>query len=392
MDLMSGAAGHIRHIHECLDLSFESVSSFIEHVGSGKFKAYEKFDGINIMFSYDESRGLVFARGTNDIKNGGLDIHSINEKFKDNEVVRDALDSGFRVIDQALKGLYPTQIADSFNSVGQTWYSAEIIYRPAFNLIKYSRNAVVFHESPVLRLGFDGNIRSCNLIESRVFHRHINKFCESIKDTGWDILGPQLVKIEKFPTEQFILELDSLRNQLALNYDSTIREFLYVRLVNRLRTELRALSTEQISSVAKRLAKFENFESLTEIKKSIKSKSSRDDLKKITDRETEYVNDAIAPIEELLFRFSVVALSECRSVLINDHSAAAEETSLLLNEAKKFGKDLDRLTRHFKKLEMFETNDLKIEGVVGVWEDNLIKLTGFFAPINAVLGTLKYGR
>jgi len=389
---MSGAAGHISHIHECWDLSFSDLEDFIEYVSFGNLEAFEKFDGVNIVFSLKEDGQLVFARGSNDIKSGGLSLQDLKQKFADRPKILDAFVSAYQVLDLALGSLFPAQKHDFFYAVGQTWYSAEIIYSQLANVITYSSNCLVLHESPVFRVGFDGVLRSCTVIESRNFHKSIDQLNSAVATTGWSIIGPHKVKIQKFDSDRFSAALDSIRDIKGLNYDSTLREYVYVSLQKNLHNLLPELSNEIRLEVAKRICKYENYKSLTDIKKMIRSKATIEKIRDLVGKETELINAAIQPIEEIFYEFSIAALAGLSSSILKDSFVTSIRISERVRDAMISQANNSSASRHIQKLKLTDAIDIRLEGVVFVWKQRLIKLTGQFAPANALLGVEKYGR
>ena len=51
---MGGAAGHLQHLYENRELTFKELKQILTHAATGRLEeTTEKFDGMNLMFSWD---------------------------------------------------------------------------------------------------------------------------------------------------------------------------------------------------------------------------------------------------------------------------------------------------------------------------------------------------
>ena len=70
---MGGVAGHMAHLSEDTDLTFNEIVSVLTKVASADIKnATEKVDGQNLFLSVDGSGEIRTARNNGDIKKGGI--------------------------------------------------------------------------------------------------------------------------------------------------------------------------------------------------------------------------------------------------------------------------------------------------------------------------------
>ena len=70
---MSGAAGHMNHLYDNLDLSFDEMFTIMKSASKGKLIGTEKLDGFNVFLGYSGG-GAKAARSEKDIANGGMDL------------------------------------------------------------------------------------------------------------------------------------------------------------------------------------------------------------------------------------------------------------------------------------------------------------------------------
>ena len=98
---MGGAAGHMMHLHEDLDLTFNELIDVINSVSTGDISATEKVDGQNIMFTVSASGDVKTARNKGDLKRGGMSPTEYAEKWRGHPA-GDAFRSGFAAIQKAV--------------------------------------------------------------------------------------------------------------------------------------------------------------------------------------------------------------------------------------------------------------------------------------------------
>ena len=97
---MSGAAGHLSHLHENRNLTFAELKDVLTSASHGELECVsEKYDGINIVFTWNSYIGDVsVARTTNDIKSGGLTREQLASKFAGRGAIADAFNQSFVVL------------------------------------------------------------------------------------------------------------------------------------------------------------------------------------------------------------------------------------------------------------------------------------------------------
>ena len=126
---MGGAVGHLFHIYDNRDLTFNEIEDILSAAASGRLeKASEKLDGLNMVFSWDISGDtLKVARSGGDIKRGGMDAEALASKFAGRGNLTDAFESAFKVLNGALSALPQKAKQKVFGSRANRWYSMEVI-------------------------------------------------------------------------------------------------------------------------------------------------------------------------------------------------------------------------------------------------------------------------
>ena len=106
----------------------------------------------------------------------------------------------------------------------------------------------------------------------------------------------------------------------------------------------------------------------------------------------------VRPIEMAVHRFSVELLRGMQSVMVGSHDAEVERLRAAVTraaqavEASGDAKAMEVLRTQLSKLQGLEDIASSAEGVVFQFKGNAYKFTGAFAPVNQILGLLKYGR
>jgi len=70
---MGGVAGHMAHLSEDTDLTFNEIVSILSQVANAEItNATEKVDGQNLFLTVDSAGEIKTARNSGDIKKGGM--------------------------------------------------------------------------------------------------------------------------------------------------------------------------------------------------------------------------------------------------------------------------------------------------------------------------------
>lgn len=389
------------HLYDNPDLTFGEIKGILQAASEGKLsKVSEKLDGLNLVFTWDESgAGLRVARNGGDIKTGGMDARALSVKFADRGNLSDAFDSAFRVLNQALGSLPPKTRAVIFGPDGSTWYSMELIYSANPNVIQYDGNNVVFHGWPVFKVEEDGTVGKGEGKGVDILVKHLESMQKAIKEKEWSVKGPALVSIKKMSdgkTLQTALgRIGSAMSSAGVSDSDTISDYLSNYVSHD--AQRAGVPSPAIPDVAARIVGTPGAPNLVAIKKKVRPE--------IYAKVQEYVKGgqkvlkaAIAPIEAAIHDFAVEALRGLASTLISNSNAEVER---LRGEVKKAVSAIQTsnnetamsiLAVQMQKLGAYENLAAAMEGVVFIYKGNAYKFTGAFAPVNQILGLFKYGR
>ena len=193
---MGGVAGHMAHLSEDTDLTFNEIVSILGKVANAEIdNATEKVDGQNLFLTVDESGEIRTARNSGDVKKGGMTTDEYISKWIGHPA-ENAFTNGFKAVSAALRKLSPEDLQAIFAN-GQRYVNMEIMYPNNPNIILYSSPNIVLHglqyfgeeeETPEMRqLTKQKFIKLNSLIDGA---------SEKVGEEEWAVNGPKLVALK----------------------------------------------------------------------------------------------------------------------------------------------------------------------------------------------------
>ena len=162
---MSGLTGHIDHLYEDPNLKLEDIVKIYRSIAEnrGNIKVYEKVDGYNVYLSYSiKDKKAKLIRNNAQIKSGGITLAELKEEFVSKRlqankkpvpanVVKAYTDLiGFfeKIVPHVFNGEPALRqiFGEDKNGNPQFFFNVEIIDPDAPNVIKYSREMLIFHK------------------------------------------------------------------------------------------------------------------------------------------------------------------------------------------------------------------------------------------------------
>ena len=111
---MGGVAGHMAHLSEDLNLTFNEIVSILSKVASADIKnTTEKVDGQNLFLTVADGE-IRTARNNGDVQKGGMTTDEYVSKWKGHPA-ENAFTNGFKAISAALRKLSPETLDDIFS-------------------------------------------------------------------------------------------------------------------------------------------------------------------------------------------------------------------------------------------------------------------------------------
>ena len=411
---MGGLGGHMSHIHEDLDLTFQGILDILGMIARTEIEVTEKVDGYNLFISYTVDKdgdilidGDVRAyRNKSDVAKGGMSPEEYASKWKGHPAEQGFM-KGFTVVSQALKSLTGEELREIFES-GDRYLNMEIMYyNPETgqdaNIINYGASYIVMHG---LMEGDDMDKEAIQAFNKLVSALHASEV--ELDNQTWTVNGPtviQLNNIEGSEAHQKLIEEITTLSQNSGGLSSRVHDFAknrYSQICSGkgLSSENCAILTDIVFgyfddvSLDEKVAKEKRRLSYNAFKK----KLSTDDKKIVSELGTvtnsfKIVLGTLRPLEKIISDFAIEVLRDIKSAFAVDHDSTVKKLKSDLNDAIEKIKRLDTensfdLVRQLEKLgDPEDTVTASLEGIVFKAPNGRIyKLTGSFAMLNQIIG------
>ena len=406
-----GAYGHMNHPFDDNNLTFSDLKNIIIIGLSGKLnredKVSEKLDGQNLMVSW-VGNSLRAARNKGHLKNGGktsLNVGGVASLFAGRGNIKTAFVGAMKDLEKAIGSLSPAQKKKIFGN-GTKWMNLEVIYPQTANIIDYDVAEIIFHGT----IQYDKSGRQIGYSKegARMLEGMIRQVNQNIQKQ-FKIGKPNFLKVPKVQNYsklkgRFLGQLNKLQGRYGLSDGQRLTNYHYewwseyiLKNVKSLRAGIRPREKQRLIY---RWAYFNKDYSLGQIKKDFADrpkllewilKTDREDHKKV-------FKQTIKPFEILFFQVGAEILKNIKGFLAvspdratqkirNDVASALKDLQKPDNLAK-----LEKLKVQIEKLEAIGGANAIVpsEGLVFKYKGNLYKFTGAFAPINQILGSLRF--
>jgi hypothetical protein len=403
-----GLAGHMNHPYDKHDLSFADMKEMIARALQGRLdieKAVtEKTDGQNIFMTVKDGQ-VKFARGVKERVNP-LTVQELQAKFAGRGAISDAF--GEAGVD--LAAAFSKVGQDKLNSIfqnGKIFANMEIIYPATKNVIPYEKAVLQFHN--LVEYDENGNVVETDMSGGNVVQKAIQD-ANAHMQTTFNLIPPQKIKlgrVENFQDYQDALfkELDQLKNRYKLNDTDKVTEYhiAWWREVIKAKAlkDNYNIPEDVLELLVNRWAFYNKSTSITKIKKMIDNEQflewviafDKKDFKK-------YQKQNMEPFESIFLKLGAEVLKNATNFLAANPDKAVQDIrkdlAAVLKDVKSSNniETLDKLKlelNRIKRLGGFE-KIVPVEGIVFTYGGETYKLTGAFAPVNQILGTLKYSR
>ena len=400
---MGGVAGHMSHLYDNRDLTFQKMKEILEAASEGDLDAEEKVDGQNLFLSYslkdNEARS---ARNKGNLKEGGMNATELAHKFAGRGVLADAFNEGFATFEKAVNSLTDQEKLAIFGPDANIWYNAEIMDPRSPNVINYDSQVLKIHDGGHFEFDREtGKKHQENVGKNlQILDSKIDQLQDSTSEENFDFVRRAVTTLEKLdnevPLQRAVSQINSAIHAENLNDDSTVGEYLYQRVLNGIDTDLQPELKEEIT---KYLLNLPGKLNLRIIKKGL-SKENLADLVSIIDNKKSILQQAIYPIEKAIHDFTVEVLKGIQSRFIVDSGSEIKRLQTELATAvraitEKGPEDpqtMEIMQQHLNKIGDMTNINTPVEGVVFDYDGHTYKFTGNFAPLNQILGMFKYGR
>ena len=132
---MGGVAGHLAHLYDNRDLTFNEMKKILTMASQGELVGTEKTDGYNIFLGFKDNLPR-YARNKGDIKSGGMTSKDLAvREFKGGPKVKKVYIDAFRAYEKAVRSLTRSEQDALFGPSGHIFYNTEIQGPGASNLL-----------------------------------------------------------------------------------------------------------------------------------------------------------------------------------------------------------------------------------------------------------------
>ena len=411
--LMGGAYGHMAHPFDDYGLTFGELKDIIDLGLQGKLDkeeaVTEKLDGQNIMISVVDGKAKA-ARNKGDLKSGGMDLKGVKAKFKNHiPSVRNAFVYSMKDIASSIERMSAKDQMSLFNN-GKNWANIEIIYPENLNVIDYDGPAtIVFHGILKYNQAWtpSGEVKSGGAKLASI----INKVNGAIK-TKFAFKGPNVIKMHKdkdyaAKKGKYISALSKLQNIYRLKDSDELslyhQHFWLEYILNGANSsDFANIPDNVLYPLMKRWAFSDKSYKMTEINKLKGEYPKFVDWVKATEKldHAKMLKDNMKPFEEIFFGVGAEILANASNFLSANPEKTAKKLVDDLNKAskalmaKKDFSNIGKLKTQLAKLKSMPslTKAAPSEGLVFKYNGKVFKFTGFFAPINQILGLEKFSR
>ena len=419
-----GAAGHMAHPYDDHGLTFGDMKEIVARALEGRLDieeaVTEKTDGQNIYVTWKNGQP-GFARGSGTIINPMTTSEiiadfqrkqqkAIAEKGaaagENYQPVVDAYQACAEDLTSALTKLKPQQLQQIFKD-GRVFANMEIIFPATKNVISYDKAHLQFHN--LVEYDEAGNVIQTDLTGGNMLQGVIRDANADMQKT-FSFIPSQQIKIGRvadFEDQQaaFFNEIDQLRTRYNLKDTDQVTEYHRAWWADVIRSKAQQLGydipDDVLNALIYRWGFFNKSTNISILKKQIDNLEFVTWMTEFDKKEfKQYYKQNMEPFESIFLRLGAVILRNAENFLAANPSKAVQEIKQEIAQLiKEFQtstntdsiKKLEHELRRIEKLGGFDAI-VPVEGVVFVYKGNTYKLTGAFAPVNQILGVLKYAR
>ena len=406
-----GAYGHMNHPFDDNNLTFSDLKNIIIIGLEGKLNrednVSEKLDGQNLMVSWVDGK-LKAARNKGHLKNGGKTAPTtagIANMFSGRGNIKKAFVGAMRDLEKSIGSLSDAQKKKVFGN-GTKWMNLEVIYPQTSNIIDYDVAEIVFHGTT--EYDMSGRAKGYSKESARMLQGMIKQVNQNIQKT-FKISKPNFLKMSKvqdFGKKKagFLNKLNKLQSQYGLKDTDTLgmyhQSFWQEYIYNAAQQFNVDITDSQLVNLTNRWAFFDKSYSIGQIKKDFKDTPQFIDWVINTDKldHNKMFKQNIKPFEILFFQVGAEILKNMSGFLALSPDAAVQkikkDVEVALKDLQKPDnvQKLDKLRVQIEKLEAIGGASAIVpsEGLVFKYKGNIYKFTGAFAPINQILGSLRF--
>tara|TARA_Y100000034_G_scaffold69146_1_gene83510 strand:+ start:807 stop:3785 length:2979 start_codon:yes stop_codon:yes gene_type:complete len=410
--LEGGAYGHMAHPFDDWGLTFKDLKNIIELGLSGRLNrednVSEKLDGQNLMVSWKDGK-LIAARNKGHLKNAGesaVDIKGMMTMFKGRGEIYNAFVFAVKDLQKAIGGLSKKQ-QDKIFMNGKAFMNLEVMWPKSANVVNYDLTQLVFHGAieyndagtPV------GEVKgSAGILEGMI--RQVNQHVQKHYKIG----KPQFLNVPKnqdFASRKtyYFKKLQKFQNQYAMNDSDTFglyHQRYWEEFINNAAKQMKYnISNKILQNLVKRWAFHDKSYKISQIKNDIKDDKFLDWILSFDKNDhAKFVKSNMKPFELLFFELGAEILKNVSGFLTVNPNKSVQAMKKQVDKAVssiRSGGNIEKIKKlkaQLEKLNSIGGMDAIVpsEGLVFKYGGKTYKFTGAFAPVNQIIGMLKFSR
>lgn len=387
-----GLFGHMKHVIDYTEMTCNDLIELIHDIFGGKIEhAHEKLDGTNLLATVNPQGQVVYLRNKGDLNSdrGGMSIEDMAEKWKDKPSVASNFIRGGEIIAQVLK------------KISNSWFNpdpdhkvivnCECITQGQTNVMLYTSDRVAFHGTiTYVRTEKGWEVES----EHEGMPAEITKAIQGVDHTKPrpDLIINSVEKAQRYD-EMFTKKLEDLWKKEGLNLDNTIEDWKKHRF--------EAIKPDWIDDINPIYNRWFNADKSMNLRVLKKQYADHVDELVALDKKgyKDLVEQVTEPLDILFLQIGNALMTICDGFTNQGREAEVvdqlkQEVQAVVDDVRKNGsEDINaKLTNQLKRLAALDDQINPEEGITFVYKGKLMKLTGSFAPLNQILGSIKFAR
>ena len=405
-----GAFGHMSHPYDDVNLTFKEIKNMISTALQGGLDKEvipsEKLDGQAIAVSWKDGE-LVAARNKGHYRDGAkaaMTVQQVIDKFEGRGDLSDAFSFAIQDLSKAISKIDAKKREDIFKN-GRSFMHLELIYPPTTNVVNYDAYKLIFHSTT--KYDDAGNPLGEDKAAAGLLTKLIKDVNADIQKT-YQIDPPKAIQFTKnvnFEADraQFFKELAKIQKDAGMNDNSSISDYIRKEYTDLIEGAAKKYGFELAPNILEGLIRRFAFQDksfkVPQIKKEITNKDFLDWILKFDKTGVkDYYKKVIGPIELLFLKLGVKVIKLATGFLATNPDKTVQsiksELEKIIKDVRASGNEdkVAKLERELHRLESIGGFDAVVpsEGIVFQYKGKTYKLTGAFAPINQILGTIKY--
>ena len=395
---MGGLYGHMSHIHEDLDLTFNDIIDILRNLSELRVDSFEKMDGQNINFTVDKAGEIRLARNKGNVQAGGLSTAEYATMWKGHPA-QESFMRGFEAIQAALKVLTDKEKQALFSD-GNRYQNAEIVYPEGKNIIQYDKPMIRLHEAAILfdrKTGLQAKNDREAFSVAKKLGNFIGSLTVSVRGEEWQIRKPNKVVLDAIRQEHFERAASRLESLSGCYASRPVSDWVVSLIMPELL--LKGLNENIANHVIDAMLSKQGSMSTVQIKKLV-SKDQKLIVSQYTTKlnSTKRIKEKTLSIEMIVNNFAMELLRNVSSRFVSNHAAEVKRMqndlrnsiAALQNAARQNNDPAKNLLdKQMSKLGNVENLTSSLEGIVFQYPQNsgrIYKLTGAFAMTNQLIG------